>query len=202
LTNPYDFRNRVILEVFYGTGIRAGELVNLELRDFYREERLLFVRKGKGGKDRVLPMGEHAFKYLVKYVKEVRKKIAKKGKIKYLFVGQHCKKLSYQYVSYLLRVVSKKAFGHARATPHVLRHSFATHLLQSGAGLRQIQLLLGHKSISSTQVYINLNQKHLKEEYGKYHPLENELYFDVYGREKALLTGKLNAGIMLVEKKS
>ena len=83
----------------------------------------------------------------------------------------------------------------------MLRHSFSTHLLKCGAGLRQLQLLLGHKSISSTQVYIHLNKEHLKEEYEKYHPLENELYFDVYSREQKVIKGELSVGQNLIKKK-
>ena len=88
-----------------------------------------------------------------------------------------------------------------KASPHILRHSFSTHLIKSGAGLRQLQLLLGHKSISSTQVYIHFNKEHLKEEYEKYHPLENELYFDVYSREQKVVKGELSVGQVLVREK-
>ena len=87
------------------------------------------------------------------------------------------------------------------ASPHILRHSFSTHLVKSGAGLRQLQLLLGHKSINSTQIYIHFNKEHLKEEYEKYHPLENELYFDVYSREQKIIKKELPVGQVLVRKK-
>ena len=88
-----------------------------------------------------------------------------------------------------------------KASPHILRHSFSTHLIKSGAGLRQLQLLLGHKSISSTQIYIHFNKEHLKEEYEKYHPLENELYFDVYSREQKIIKRELSVGQNLIKKK-
>ena len=199
LKNARGFRNRVILEVFYGTGIRAKELLNLELDDFLIEERLIFIRQGKGRKDRIIPIGEHAFKYLKKYVKEIRGKILKRKRCKYLFVTSRGTKLSYGQLGLIMRKIAKQI--NKNASPHILRHSFSTHLLKSGAGLRQLQLLLGHKSISSTQIYIHFNKEHLKEEYEKYHPLENELYFDVYSREQKVIKGELPIGQVLIKKK-
>lgn len=201
LANPLDFRNRTILELFYGTGVRASELAGLELNDFYPEEKLIYVRNGKGKRERIIPVGEHVYRYILEYIKNARKKIVKRRKCKYLFVGNGVKALGYTYINYIIRKISKKSNNKTRVTAHVLRHTFATHLLKSGAGIRQIQLLLGHKCLSSTQVYINLNHEHLKEEYEKYHPLENELYFDVYGRESKVLNDELEIGQWLVKKK-
>ena len=199
LKNASGFRDRVILEVFYGTGIRAKELLNLEIDDFLIEERLIFIRQGKGRKDRIIPVGEHTFKFLKKYVKEVRGKILKRKRCKYLFVTGRGTNLSYGHLGVIMKKIARQI--NKNASPHILRHSFATHLIKSGAGLRQLQLLLGHKSISSTQVYIHFNKEHLKEEYEKYHPLENELYFDVCSREQEVIKGELKVGQVLVREK-
>src|SRR4030042_1426588 len=196
LKNMFGFRNRVILEVFYGTGIRAKELINLEIDDFLIEERLIFIREGKGRKDRIIPVGEHTFKFLRKYVKEIRGKILKKKRSKYLFVTGNGTNLSQSQLGLIIRKMAKQI--NKKVSPHILRHCFSTHLVKSGAGLRQLQLLLGHKSISSTQIYIHFNKEHLKEEYEKYHPLENELYYDVYSREEKVIKGEIPVGQVVV----
>ena len=201
LTKPIDFRNRTIIEVLYGTGLRVSEITNLELSDFFMDEKLLLVRNGKGKKDRLIPLGDKAFKYLTEYVKRTRKKILKREENRHLFLRQSGLCLRPFHVFAILGRISKKSGIEKKVSPHVLRHTFATHLLQSGADLRHIQTLLGHKSISSTQVYINLNMKYLKKEYQKYHPLENELFFDVNDREKAVIEGKLEDSHMKVKKK-
>ena len=201
LTRPMQFRDRTLLEVLYGTGIRASELCNLELHDFLREERLLFIRNGKGGKDRLMPLCNSTYKFLDEYVKKIRKKLLKRKRRTHLFLTGKGEKLKAWELRRILRRISNKVSYKKQVSPHIIRHSFATHLLKSGAGIREVQILLGHKSIKSTQIYINLNQKHLKAEYEKYHPLENELFFDVYGREKGALGGKLEK-ILIIKKKT
>jgi len=200
ISKPIGFRNRVIIEVLYGTGLRASELCNLEIQDFLMEERLLFVKEGKGKKDRILPLGDNAYRYLSEYVKRFRKKLLSGKKTKSLFIFHKGRSLNVYWVRAIIKSLVKKSGLEKEVTPHVIRHTFATHLLKRGAGIREIQILLGHSSISSTQVYINLNQDHLKEEYEKYHPLENELYFDVYGREEKVIKDELLSGIYQVNK--
>jgi site-specific recombinase XerD len=101
----------------------------------------------------------------------------------------------------MLGKTAKKAGIEKKVSSHIIRHSFATHLLERGADIREIQLLLGHTSIKSTQVYLNLSNKHLKKLYSSYHPLENELYFDVESREDKIIKGGLEAGIKLIKEK-
>ncbi len=193
--NPLDFRNRTILEVLYGTGIRARELCNLEVTDIFLDEKMLFIRNGKGKKDRILPLGETALKYLAEYIKKIRPKKAIQPIRKYrtgkLFLGNFGKALSTGGLSGIIRKI-KDAQGFTKTIyPHIIRHSFATHLLNAGADIREVQLLLGHTSLDSTQIYLNLSTAYLKEIYRKYHPLENELYFDVLSRESYIFEWKL-----------
>ncbi len=185
--NPLDFRNRTILELLYGTGIRARELCNLELTDIFLDEKMIFIRNGKGKKDRILPLGETPVKYLAEYIKKIRPKYSrlprKKDQSRKLFLGSFGKSLSTGGLSGIIRKI-KEAQGITKPVyPHIIRHSFATHLLNAGADIREVQLLLGHTSLDSTQIYLNLSTAYLKEIYRKYHPLENELYFDVLSRE-------------------
>ncbi len=198
--HPLDFRNRTILELLYGTGIRARELCNLEVTDVFIEEKMIFIRNGKGKKDRVLPLGETAVRYLSEYIRKIRPKKAIQPIRKYrtgkLFLGNFGKSLSTGGLSGIIRKI-KDAQGFAKTIcPHIIRHSFATHLLNAGADIREVQLLLGHTSLDSTQIYLNLSTAYLKEIYRKYHPLENELYFDVLSRESYVFEWKL------VDKKS
>ena len=193
--NPIDFRNRTILEVLYGTGIRARELCNLELTDIFMDEKMLFIRNGKGKKDRVLPLGETALKYLAEYIRKIRPKKAIQPIRKYrtgkLFLGNFGKALSTGGLSGIIRKIKDAQGFNKTIYPHIIRHSFATHLLNAGADIREVQLLLGHTSLDSTQIYLNLSTAYLKEIYRKYHPLENELYFDVLSRESYVFEWKL-----------
>ena len=208
-TTPCGFRNRTIFEVFYGTGIRLKELLNLELSDFLREEKMLFIRNGKGKKDRILPLGKNIAESLIRYLKETRPKLVnrrldKKTRTQYLFVGLNGVKFTAHGLEKVVRNL-RKGIGltdgvsndqerisdiFRKVSPHVIRHSFATHLINAGADIREVQLLLGHKCIDSTEVYLNLAAARLKEVYEKFHPLENELYFDVMAREAENLEGR------------
>ena len=191
LHSPVGFRNRTIFEVLYETGIRSSELINLDVNDFVKEEKLLFIRNGKGKKDRLVPLGESAYNFLIRYVEKIRKKLVKRKRRKYLFVGKNGEQFSKFNLWELLNIGYRKRNIKTTLNPHMLRHTCATHLLKNGAGIREIQLLLGHKSIKSTQIYINLNYNHLRKEYEKYHALENELYFNVFEREKKIINGGL-----------
>lgn len=192
---PLGFRDRTIFETLYGTGIRARELCGLETGDFLKEEKMLFIRNGKGRKDRILPVGNNTYEYLTRYIREARPEFLSrrnKAYAKYLFLNANGKKLAESCLREILKRAVKNYTGLNRLeignfSPHTVRHTFATHLIKAGADIREVQLLLGHSSIKSTEVYLNLSTAHLKEAYEKYHPLENELYFDAYEREKYIL---------------
>ena len=193
LDDPLDFRNRTILELFYGTGIRARELTNLEITDIFLEEKMLFIRNGKGKKDRILPVGDVVLEYLTRYIKSIRPKFVRrwlKNDSKALFLNINGVKLNYNGVENMLLKLRKKLKIEKQISPHVIRHSFATHLINSGADIREVQLLLGHTSLDSTQIYLNFSTAQLKEVYRKFHPLENELYFDVISRESHIFEWK------------
>ncbi|MGA2141355.1 MAG: tyrosine-type recombinase/integrase [Brevinematales bacterium] len=193
MDSPIGIRNRVILETLYGTGIRARELMNLDVSDFLKEERMLFIRNGKGQKDRIVPLGPNVYEYLKRYLSQVRPKLARRKREarlhreKALFLGKFGFRLGPRILERLFDYVRKKSRIGKHVTPHVMRHSFATHLINGGADIREVQLLLGHASISSTEIYVNLASSRLKEVYEKYHPLENELFFDVRARESYIL---------------
>jgi len=201
LNNPIGFRDRTILEVLYGTGIRASELFNLELQDFIKDEKLLFIRLGKGRKDRIMPLGTNTNEYLLKYVEKIRPELIKRKDIKYIFANLKSRKLNgYNLFDILKKAVLISGIG-KKVNPHMIRHTFATHLLNHGADIREVQLLLGHASLKATEVYLNLSDYHLKEIYEKYHPLENELYFDVYGREGYIFNTEFKTGKNFIKKK-
>jgi integrase/recombinase XerD len=178
-------RDRTILELFYGTGIRLKELLALELSDYLEEEKMLFIRQGKGKKDRILPLGERINDILRNYIRKIRPEFScRKRKTRIIFLNRQGGRMSRCSVHVLFRELSKKCmFTGKTVTPHIIRHSFATHLIRAGADVREVQLLLGHACIDSTEIYLSLSAAHLREIYEKYHPLENELYFDVNSRE-------------------
>ena len=185
-SGPEGFRDRAIFELLYGMGIRSMELVNLELCDFLTDEKMLFIKNGKGKKDRVLPLGMVCFEYISRYIKTVRPKLAnRRNRSERIFLDNRGRGFTKNTLSGIFRKIKKeKGFPFKdRISPHVIRHSFATHLVNAGADIREVQLLLGHNSIKSTQIYLNIATAHLKETYETYHPLENELYFDPYSKE-------------------
>ena len=184
-------RDKIMAEVIYCTGIRINELINLELADYMEEEKFLFIKNGKGKKDRLIPLGESVIGILSVYVKVIRKNLLKINKNRYLFISARGRKMEKQQITRKIRKYAEKAGIKKKVTAHVLRHSFATHLLNGGADVRKIQLLLGHSSIKSTQIYLTLSTENIKKIYEKYHPLETTLYFDAYQMEKDLTEGKL-----------
>ncbi len=166
---PRGVRDAAMLELLYAAGLRVSELVNLKLRDVNTEA--CFVRVfGKGSKERVVPMGLHAKEKIDLYVKTTRPVLLKNNASRYLFVARAGKPMTRQGFWKLLRNYSQKAGIRKKITPHSLRHSFATHLLEGGADLRSVQLMLGHVDISTTQIYTHLARKHLKDLHEKYHP--------------------------------
>jgi|DewCreStandDraft_4_1066084.scaffolds.fasta_scaffold02222_8 integrase/recombinase XerC len=158
-------RDRTILELIYSTGIRVSELVNMDVSDidFVNEEIKVL---GKGGKQRIIPAGSVALNILHCYLKEL-KKIDTSG---ILFINKNKKRLTQRFVELMIKKYAKVAGIEKRVTPHTLRHSFATHLLDRGADLRSVQELLGHSNLSTTQIYTHLSIQKLKKEYDKAHP--------------------------------
>ena len=150
-------RNRALVELVYSAGLRSAEAVGLDLGDVDFEQELVHVRRGKGGKERVVPLGEEAALWLGRYLREARPSLAK-GANDAFFLSTRGRRLD---TSTLRRIVPH---------PHSLRHAFATHLLEGGADLRTIQELLGHSSLSTTQVYSHVDPRHLRRVYDRSHP--------------------------------
>jgi integrase/recombinase XerC/integrase/recombinase XerD len=161
---PLDLRDRAILELAYAAGLRAEELVNLDLDSLDADSEEVRV-EGKGGRTRVVPVGEHAWRALDRYLVRGRT-VLNSGASPALFLSKTGKRLSTSDVRRRLRLQTRRA----GISPHTLRHSFATHLLEGGADLRTIQELLGHSSISTTQTYTRVESKRLKRAYARSHP--------------------------------
>ena len=164
-------RDRALLEVMYATGIRVSEAINLKLEDIHPDLRLIKVF-GKGSKERLVPINEVALQWLQKYEKEVRDPlILKSGKYNdYTFLNSRGRALTRQAVWQIIKRYCTIAGIDKDVTPHTLRHTFATHLLENGADLRVVQEILGHSDISTTQIYTNLTQKHILQVYKETHP--------------------------------
>ncbi|MFL5960739.1 MAG: tyrosine-type recombinase/integrase [Gaiellaceae bacterium] len=154
---PVALRNRALVELVYSAGLRSAEAVGLDLADVDFEQELVHVRRGKGGKERVVPLGEEAALWLARYLREARPGLAA-GADDAFFLSARGRRLD---TSTLRRIVPH---------PHRLRHAFATHLLEGGADLRTIQELLGHSSLSTTQVYSHVDPRHLRRVYDRAHP--------------------------------
>jgi len=163
-------RDKAMLELLYATGIRVSELVSLNLEDVNFEAG--FVRcVGKGSKERIIPVSEVALKYLDYYLRLARLELVKNNKNeRAIFVNRRGKRLSRQGFWKLLKKYIEQCSIDKQVTPHTLRHSFATHLLEHGANLRAVQEMLGHADISTTQIYTHLTKSKLKKEYLKFHP--------------------------------
>jgi integrase/recombinase XerD len=170
LTTARGIRDRAILEVFYSTGIRVSELINLTVHDLDLKNQELRINKGKGNKDRIVPLGENACDFLEMYLRESRPKFAPLGQ-NLLFVNKSGRKFSRSHLHCMINRYAKKA-GLATTGPHAIRHTCATHLLKGKADIRQIQELLGHACISSTQIYTRVEISDLKKVLRRYHPRE------------------------------
>lgn len=167
--NKQGVRDRATLELMYATGMRVSELVNLKLTDLHMDAG--FVKcVGKGQKERIIPIGRKAKEALRKYLKKARLKFLKRGESNALFLTRLGKPMSRQSFWMMIKRYVREAKIKKRVTPHTLRHSFATHLLQRGADLRIVQELLGHANISTTQIYTHINKERLKQIHQKYHP--------------------------------
>lgn len=170
ITTAEGFRDRTMLEVLYATGMRVSELINLTLERVDLNMKYI-IAFGKGSKERIVPLGSVAAEFLQQYLEKVRPKLTHEDRntnIVFLAFGGH--ELTRQRFWQIIRVYGRKANINKALTPHILRHSFATHLLDNGADLRSVQELLGHSDISTTQIYTHLTNKRLRDIYAKAHP--------------------------------
>lgn len=163
------YRDRTMLELLYATGLRVSELVNMKVGSINLQMNYV-IAFGKGSKERLIPLGSVAAKYLKHYLEEIRPKFIKNDNEKVLFLSRGGKGITRFRFWQIIRNYGKSANLSKSLTPHVLRHSFATHLLDNGADLRSVQELLGHSDISTTQIYTHLTNKRLRDIYSKTHP--------------------------------
>lgn len=170
LSKPEGERNRAMLETLYGCGLRVSELIGLRISDLYFDEDFIKVT-GKGDKQRFVPISEINKKYITIYKREIRvHQIVKKGFEDILFLNRRGKQLTRAMIFTIIKQLAEQIGLNKNISPHTFRHSFATHLLENGADLRAIQQMLGHESITTTEVYMHLDRTHLADVMNKYHP--------------------------------
>ncbi len=168
------YRNRTLMELLYTSGIRKSELINLKLEDVDYEDGILRIEQGKGKKDRIVPIGRIACRYLENYIKSVRPEFIKDPYNNYLFLSLKGNRLSRNRVWVLIKEYTKQAKVKKNVYPHTFRHSCATSMLKNKADIRSIQELLGHSSLDSTQVYTKITITDLKEIHTRCHPREKD----------------------------
>jgi len=170
LSAPQGERNRVIIETLYGCGLRVSELTHLKISDLFFDEGFIKVT-GKGNKQRFVPISDFTQKYINIYLREVRPLLPELKKFRdTLFLNRRGKQLSRAMIFTIVKNITAKAGIKKTISPHTFRHSFATHLLENGADLRAIQLMLGHESITTTEIYMHIDKSHLSEVLNLYHP--------------------------------
>ncbi|MBF6609323.1 MAG: tyrosine-type recombinase/integrase, partial [Flavobacterium sp.] len=170
LAKPEGERNRAILETLYGCGLRVTELTELKISDLFFEEGFLKIT-GKGNKQRFVPIGSQTQKYIDFYRNSIRRHgPVQKGFEDTLFLNRRGKQLTRAMIFTIIRQLASKINLNKTIGPHTFRHSFATHLLQNGADLRSIQLMLGHESITTTEIYVHLDRSHLFQTISAFHP--------------------------------
>ena len=170
LSSPQGERNRAILETLYGCGLRVSELINLKLSDLFFDEGFIKVT-GKGDKQRFVPIGKTTMKYINLYRKEIRiHQNIDTGAKDTIFLNRRGKALTRAMIFTIVKQLAEKAGIHKTISPHTFRHSFATHLLENGADLRAIQQMLGHESITTTEIYTHVDTSHLTEVINTFHP--------------------------------
>ena len=170
LSSPEGERNRAILETLYGCGLRVSEAINLKLSDLFFAEGFIKVT-GKGNKQRFVPIAEETQKYILLYKNHVRSHLdIKKGFEDTLFLNRRGRQLTRAMIFTIIRRLSETAGFDKKISPHTFRHSFATHLLENGADLRAIQQMLGHESITTTEIYVHMDRSHLKSVMEEFHP--------------------------------
>lgn len=171
-TTPLGLRNRCILELLYDTGIRVSELVNLKINDIEFDKKIINIL-GKGKKERIVYYGDYLQEVLGKYINDSRKYLLNNKLSEYLILNNNGSKITTRGVEYIIdKMVNEAAIKH-KISPHVLRHTFATHMLNGGADIKSIQQLLGHESLSTTGIYTHITNDVLRQEYLKNHPRSN-----------------------------
>lgn len=169
ISKPSGLRDKAMLEVLYATGIRVSELVSLDLMNIHLDSG--FIRCfGKGSKERIVPLGDVAARFIKEYLERGRSILKKSGDTPALFLNQHGRRLTRQGFWKIIKKYALKANIKTAITPHTLRHSFATHLLENGADIRSVQEMLGHADISTTQIYTHLTKSKIREIYDRSHP--------------------------------
>jgi len=168
-------RNLAMLEVLYGCGLRVSELIDLKISEIYWKEGFIRII-GKGNKERLVPLGKIASKHLKIYIQEVRvhKKNIKEEFIDHVFINKNGTKLSRVMIFKIIKSLKQKSGINKNISPHTLRHSFATHLVEGGADLRAVQEMLGHQSITTTEIYTHLDSNYLKQTILDHHPMEKK----------------------------
>lgn len=172
-SKPEGGRNRAMLEVLYSSGLRVSELVDLKLNNVYNDIGFLRVI-GKGNKERLVPIGHDALKYMKIYTEEIRGrpplKAPQKGFESYVFLNRNGRKLSREMVFMIIKSLALQIGLNKSISPHTFRHSFATHLIEGGADLRAVQEMLGHESITTTEIYTHLDRDYLRQVIQEFHP--------------------------------
>ena len=171
LSHPQGHRNRSMLETLYACGLRVSELVNLRLSQYFPDIGLIRVI-GKNDKERIIPIGETAIKFIEYYVQHDRSRLPKiaRGHEDYIYLNRRGKQLSRVMVFMIIRDLSDKIGLQKKVSPHTFRHSFATHLVEGGADLKAVQDMLGHESITTTEIYTHLDTRYLRDTIMNYHP--------------------------------
>jgi len=170
LSKPDGMRNKTMLEVLYSCGLRVTELITLKISNLYLEDDFIKIL-GKGNKERLVPIGEQASKMITIYLQEIRVHLSiKKGQEDYVFLSKRGALLSRVMVFMIIKSLAEKIGLKKSISPHTFRHSFATHLIEGGADLRAVQEMLGHESITTTEIYTHLDREYLRETIIQYHP--------------------------------
>ena len=173
MSKPEGQRNRAIIETLYGCGLRVSELVTLKLSQLYIDEQYVIIQ-GKGNKQRLVPISPVAIEQIGLYLEQTRsRQVAKKGSEDILFLNRRGAMLTRQMIFHIIKQLCELAGIRKVISPHTLRHSFATHLLEGGANLRAIQQMLGHESITTTEIYVHIDRSRLRDEILRFHPRNN-----------------------------
>lgn len=170
LSTPEGMRNKTMLEVLYGCGLRVSELITLKISNLYLDVEFIKV-EGKGNKERLIPIGQHAIRYLKIYLEEVRPHVPVQGGHEdIVFLNRRGRQLTRVMVFLIIKALAKKIKLAKPISPHTFRHSFASHLVEGGADLRAVQDMLGHESITTTEIYTHIDKDYLQSVITQYHP--------------------------------